>query len=138
MKMKSESEDAWSCPTVSNPTDCSLPGSSVHGSFQARVLEWGAIAFLDDMTRRIFFFFNLLYLVFSEFPGSGLAYLISLGKLSDIITSNIFFCFFFSFPFRYSHCVCCTVCKCPTVLGHSAPCFAIFFISLLFSFGSCH
>ena len=33
------------CPTLSDPTDCSLPGSSIHGSFQARVLEWGAIAF---------------------------------------------------------------------------------------------
>ena len=45
MKVKSESEDAQSCPTLSNPMDCSLPGSSVHGIFQARVLEWGAIAF---------------------------------------------------------------------------------------------
>ena len=45
MKMKSESEVAQSCLTLSNPMDCSLPGSSVHGIFQARVLEWGAIAF---------------------------------------------------------------------------------------------
>ena len=45
MKVKSESEVAQSCPTLSNPMDCSLPGSSVHGVFQARVLEWGAIAF---------------------------------------------------------------------------------------------
>ena len=45
MKVKSESEVAQSCPTLSNPMDCSLPGSSVHGIFQARVLEWGAIAF---------------------------------------------------------------------------------------------
>ena len=43
--MQSESEVAQSCPTLSNPTDCSLPGSSAHGIFQARVLEWGAIAF---------------------------------------------------------------------------------------------
>ena len=42
MKMKSESEVAQSCPTLSNPMDCSLPGPSVHGIFQARVLEWGA------------------------------------------------------------------------------------------------
>ena len=40
-----ESEIAQSCPTPSNPMDCSLPGSSVHGIFQARVLEWVAIAF---------------------------------------------------------------------------------------------
>ena len=43
--MKSESEVAQSCPTLSDPMDCSLPGSSVHGIFQARVQEWGAIAF---------------------------------------------------------------------------------------------
>ena len=45
MKVKSESEVAQSCPTLSDPTDCSLPGSSAHGIFQARVLEWVAIAF---------------------------------------------------------------------------------------------
>ena len=45
MKVKSESEVAQSCLTLSDPMDCSLPGSSVYGIFQARVLEWGAIAF---------------------------------------------------------------------------------------------
>ena len=45
MKVKSESEVTQSCPTLSDPMDCSLPGSSNHGIFQARVLEWGAIAF---------------------------------------------------------------------------------------------
>ena len=45
MKVKSESEVAQSCPTLSDPMDCSPPGSSIHGIFQARVLEWGAIAF---------------------------------------------------------------------------------------------
>ena len=45
MKVKSESEVVQSCPTLSNPMDCSPPGSSVHGIFKARVLEWGAIAF---------------------------------------------------------------------------------------------
>ena len=45
MKLKSESEVTQSCPTFHDPMDCSLPGSSVHGIFQARVLEWGAIAF---------------------------------------------------------------------------------------------
>ena len=43
MKVKSESEVAQSCPTLSDPMDWSLPGSSVHGIFQARVQEWGAI-----------------------------------------------------------------------------------------------
>ena len=47
MKVKSESEVAQSCPTLSDPVDCSLPGSSVHGILQARVLEWGAIAFSE-------------------------------------------------------------------------------------------
>ena len=45
MKVQSESEVAQSCPTLSNPMDCSLAGSSIHGIFPARVLEWGAIAF---------------------------------------------------------------------------------------------
>ena len=45
IKVKRGSEVAQSCPTLSDPMDCSLPGSSVHGIFQARVLEWGAIAF---------------------------------------------------------------------------------------------
>ena len=45
MKVKSESEVAQLCPTLSDPMDCNLPGSSIHGIFQARVLEWGAIAF---------------------------------------------------------------------------------------------
>ena len=48
MKVKGESEVAQSCPTLSDPMDCSLPGSSIHGIFQARVLEWGAIAFSSD------------------------------------------------------------------------------------------
>ena len=45
MKVKSESEVTQSCSTLCNPTDCSPPGSSAHGIFQARVLEWGATAF---------------------------------------------------------------------------------------------
>ena len=45
MKVKSEKEVSQSCPTLHDPMDCSLPGSSIHGIFQARVLEWGATAF---------------------------------------------------------------------------------------------
>ena len=45
MKVKSESEVAESCPTLSDPMDCGPPGSSIHGIFRARVLTWGAIAF---------------------------------------------------------------------------------------------
>ena len=51
MKVKSESEVAQSCPTLSDPMDCSLPGSPVPGILQARVLEWGAIAFSEDTVK---------------------------------------------------------------------------------------
>ena len=47
MKVNSESEVAQSCPTLRDPMDCSLPGSSIHEIFQARVLEWVAIAFSE-------------------------------------------------------------------------------------------
>ena len=47
---ESESEVTQSCPTLSDPMDCSLPGSSIHGIFQARVLEWGTIAFSEYNT----------------------------------------------------------------------------------------
>ena len=52
-KEKSESEVTQSCPTLSDPMDCSSPGSSVHGIFQARVLEWGAIAFSEVVTSSV-------------------------------------------------------------------------------------
>ena len=55
MKVKSEREVAQSCLTVSDPMDCSLPGSSIHGIFQARVLEWGAIAFFYLYIKSIVF-----------------------------------------------------------------------------------
>ena len=54
MKVKSESEVTQSCPTLRDPMDCSLPGSSVHGIFQARVLEWVAIAFSRFFSRARF------------------------------------------------------------------------------------
>ena len=64
-----ESEVAQSCPTLSDPMDCSLPGSSVHGIFQARVLEWVAIAFsnltcinslnfLNDLMKQIYYYYD--------------------------------------------------------------------------------
>ena len=52
MKVKSESEVAQLCPTLSDLMDCSLPGSSVHGILQARVLEWGAIAFSNRYVKK--------------------------------------------------------------------------------------
>ena len=60
MKVKSESEVAQSCPTLRDPMDCSLPGSSVHGIFQARVLEWGAIAFSDEKPKVEFKYFSFV------------------------------------------------------------------------------
>ena len=60
MKVKSESEVAQSCPTLSDAMDCSLPGSSIHGIFQARVLEWGAIAFSDRHIVISYYCYNFL------------------------------------------------------------------------------
>ena len=51
MKVKSKSEVAQLCPTLRDPMDCSLPGSSVHGIFQGRILEWVAITFSDILVR---------------------------------------------------------------------------------------
>jgi len=65
MKVKSKSEVTQSCPTLSDPMDCSLPGSSIHGIFQARVLDWGAIAFSIYMKLAdIKFFFYYLGSIF--------------------------------------------------------------------------
>ena len=58
MKVKSESEVAQSCPTLSEPMDCRLPGSSIPGIFQARVLEWGAIALSGTQPRTLLNCFN--------------------------------------------------------------------------------
>ena len=77
MKVKSESEVTQLCPTLRDPMDCSLPGPSVHGIFQARVLEWGAIYFSIALTRWTFvgkvicLLFNMLSrLVISLLPES--------------------------------------------------------------------
>ena len=67
--MKSESEVAQSCMTLSDPMDCSLPGSSIHGIFQATVLEWAAIAFSRNLGHK---YINLGNTVV-PFPGSTMA-----------------------------------------------------------------
>ena len=54
MKVKSKSEVAQLCPTPSDPMDCSLPGSSVHGIFQTRILEWVAISFSKYRQRKLY------------------------------------------------------------------------------------
>ena len=75
MKVKSESEVAQSCPTLCDPVDCSLPGSSVHGIFQARVLEWGAIAFSETLALQLSKYFmkglEELLLYTHVIPGLG-------------------------------------------------------------------
>ena len=58
MKVKSESEVAQLCPTLSDPMDCGPPGSSIHGIFQARVLEWGAIAFFEMALQMLYHFWH--------------------------------------------------------------------------------
>ena len=67
MKVKSEREVAQSCPTVSDPMDHSLPGSSVHGIFQARVLEWGAICLWHSPDKNTgvgcYFLFQRIFLI---------------------------------------------------------------------------
>ena len=83
MKVKRESEVAQPCPTLSDPMDCSLPGSSIHVIFQARVLEWGAIAFSETCV-------SILYWCFSFWLTS--LFIISSSFIHLIRTdSNVFF-----------------------------------------------
>ena len=75
MKVKSESEVAQSCPTLSDPMDWSLPGSSVNGIFQARVLEWGAIAFFGvyhkySINVNVYYFIIILFLLIMKLLNS--------------------------------------------------------------------
>ena len=66
MKLKSESEVAQLCPTLQDPRDCSLPGSSTHGRFQARVLEQGAIAFSEKtyIESYIYIIYIYIYMIY--------------------------------------------------------------------------
>ena len=66
MKVKSESEVSQSCPTLSDPMNCSLPCSSVHGIFQARVLEWGAIAFSLGHYRETLLLISYFFIIFLD------------------------------------------------------------------------
>ena len=75
MKVKSESEVGRSYPTLSDPMDCSLPGSSIHGIFQARVLDWGTIAFSKGT---------------SELFNSYKSFTISTDYISEIFSSTIY------------------------------------------------
>ena len=64
MKVKGESEVAQSCPTLSNPMDCSLPGSSVHGIFQASLAGLSSVYIFYNSLTVVFFFFFFLFLLF--------------------------------------------------------------------------
>ena len=81
MKVKSEREVAQSCPTFSDPMDCSLPGSSVHGIFQARVLEWGASGKTIALPRWTIvgkvmsLLFNMLFRLVITFLSSDILYI---------------------------------------------------------------
>ena len=78
INVKSESEVAQSCLTLRDPMDCSLPGSSIHGIFQARVLEWGAIALSINL---ILTWYSGLYIqIWSHISGKFLFYLKSYFK----------------------------------------------------------
>ena len=83
MKVKSESEVAQLCLTLCNPMDCNPPGSSVHGIFQARVLEWGAIAFSEQIVNSIS--------LWNDYDYSPK---INLYPLDFFFTSFAFSCFF--------------------------------------------
>ena len=85
MKVKRESEVAQSCPTRSDPMDCSLPGSSVHGIFQARILEWVAIAFSSCLVAKFFQFFcdSMDY----NLPGSSVHGILQARMLEWVVMS---------------------------------------------------
>ena len=83
MKVKSESEVAQSCLTLCDPLDCSPPGSSIHGIFQARVLEWGAIAFSAFFTR-----VDIFTVAADAIVGQMLALWCESSKCSNYSSSN--------------------------------------------------
>ena len=92
MKVKSESEVTQSCLTLSDPMDCSLPGSSVHGIFQGRVLEWDVIAFskscLTVLTMQV-----LLYTVFLAFLNlkDVINFMLIYGRLGELKIKFVLF-----------------------------------------------
>ena len=89
MKVKSESEVAQSCLTPIDPMDCSLPGSSVHGIFQAKVLEWGAMAELSSSQTYIFTIWPFSEM-FADFCSSSYSIISHLGNY--VWPSNWFCC----------------------------------------------
>ena len=103
MQVKSESEVAQSCPTLRDPMDYSPPGSSVHGIFQARVLEWGAIAYSGVTDWALIFssdqglsraLKSIVFIQPSIYPAAGcptVCNLLCMGRDTDIKTGHIYF-----------------------------------------------
>ena len=98
MKVKSESEVAQSCPTLRDPMDCSLPGSSFHGIFQARVLEWGAMAFSKKTDNSLLISAYLALILEDNFWALSFAVFFSLTVLGLEIDSTFFYKFKAYFP----------------------------------------
>ena len=90
MKVESESEVAQSCPTLIDPMDCSLSGCSIHGIFQARVLEWGAIAFSNIYTLLYIKCPSQVLLVVKNLPANAgdMSSVPGLGRSSGIGNGN--------------------------------------------------
>ena len=97
MKVKSESEVAQSCRTLSDPMDCSLPGTSIHGIFQASILEWAAIAFstyeevIDLQPQRSFSLDLSQFQIRNSFPGGSGSSGRRILRLQDKKNKNEFF-----------------------------------------------
>ena len=89
MKVKSESEVAQSCPTLSDPMDCSPPGSSIHGIFLARVLEWGAIAFSNMLSRLVITFLPRSKRLLISWLQSPSAVILEPPKMKSITVSRV-------------------------------------------------
>ena len=103
MKVKSESEVTQSCPTLSDPMDCSVPGSSIHGIFQARVPEWGAIAF-SEAKATIVLSEPRSYFSYDHDPGYWI-YLMSQGLTVNKLGKVNFFVWYSMTARLYTHCI---------------------------------
>ena len=114
MKVKSESEVAQLCLTLSNPMDCSPPGSSIHGIFQARVLKCAAIAFSNSCLFKIVILYHTMVFLFSNYFGIFILFFIvatpdyilanSVQGFSFLRTlTSIYFSFFFFFFLNNRH-----------------------------------
>ena len=83
MKVKSESEVSQSCLTLCDPMDCSLPGSSIHGIFQAKVLEWGVIAFSNGQYHYVIRNMSFVLEVVEQYSMEGLMIKMKLQHLGQ-------------------------------------------------------